>query len=64
LEFLGYSTRLTVFREVFWYLLSVQIFAVFVAVKVRSQMGLLLAIVLPMLWMFHVVGHYAPGSGS
>ena len=64
LELFSYQMKLVTFREsFFWYGVGLQVVAIFVAVKLRSRIGLLLAIVLPMLWVLLIVGRFTPGQG-
>jgi hypothetical protein len=64
LRLLGYQMELASFRDgLFWCWLGLQILAVFVAVKLRTRIGLILAVVAPLLWVFLVVGQFTPGQG-
>jgi len=61
LELFGFRVKLAAFRESFlWYWIGLQAAAIFAALKLRSRIGLLLAIVLPMLWIFLMVGRSTP----
>ena len=61
LELFGFRVKLAAFRESFlWYWMGLQAVAIFAALKLRSRIGLLLAVVLPMLWIFLMVGRSTP----
>jgi hypothetical protein len=61
LELLDFRVKLAAFREGFlWCWIGLQAVAIFTAVKLRSWIGLVLAVVLPMLWIFLMVGRFTP----
>lgn len=61
LELFGLRVKLVAFRESFlWYWMGLQAAAIFAALKLRSRIGLLLAVVLPMLWICLMVGRSTP----
>jgi hypothetical protein len=53
-EFLGRSFWLAEFRAVYWYLVTVQVLAILIAVLAWSRTTLALAIVLPLTWPWFV----------
>ncbi|MEK7994066.1 MAG: hypothetical protein AAB403_09710 [Planctomycetota bacterium] len=64
LELFGRRMKLVSFREsFFWYWIGLHALAIFVAVKLRSRIGLSLTIILPMLWVFLIVRRFTPGQG-